>query len=74
MSDDVFGIPKKLRKIRRELEISQDSVMAIMGKECHGYISQLERGRKVPTIATLQSWANALDHEIEITLRPKVKE
>lgn len=71
MSDDINGIPKRLRKIRRDLEMSQDNIAAIMGKEFHGYISQLERGLKEPRLSTLQSWANALGHEIHITLRPK---
>jgi transcriptional regulator with XRE-family HTH domain len=66
MSDD---IRKKLRKIRREQEISQDSVAAIMGKNTVGYVSLLESGKRNPTLGTLTSWADALGYRL--TLEPK---
>jgi transcriptional regulator with XRE-family HTH domain len=66
MIDD---IRKKLRKIRREQEISQDSVAAIMGKNTVGYVSLLESGKRNPTLGTLTSWADALGYRL--TLEPK---
>jgi transcriptional regulator with XRE-family HTH domain len=71
MSDNALAIAKELRKIRRGLEISQDSVMAMLGNESHGYISQLERGKREPKLSTLQQWANVLGYQIEVTVRPK---
>ena len=62
-------IPKQLRKIRREKEISQDSIAAIMGKTTVGYVSLLESGKRNPTLNTLTSWVDALGYEL--TLRPK---
>jgi transcriptional regulator with XRE-family HTH domain len=71
MSDNALAIAKELRKIRRGLEISQDSVMAMMGNESHGYISQLEHGKREAKLSTLQQWANVLGYQIEVTVRPK---
>ena len=62
-------IPKQLRKIRREKEISQDSVAAIMGKSTVGYVSLLESGKRNPTLSTLNSWVDALGYRI--VLEPK---
>lgn len=67
MSDE---IRKQLRKIRREKEISQDSVAAIMGKSTVGYVSLLESGKRNPTLSTLSSWVDALGYELVL----KVKE
>ncbi len=62
-------LPKQLRKIRREKEISQDSIAAIMGKSTVGYVSLLESGKRNPTLSTLTSWVDALGYRL--TLEPK---
>lgn len=61
-------IVKQLRKIRRDKELDQQEVAAIAGLY-QNHISQLETGRKSPTLQTLNLWANALGYEL--TLRPK---
>lgn len=61
-------IVKQLRKIRRDKELDQQEVAAIAGLY-QNHISQLETGRRVPTLQTLNLWANALGYEL--TLRPK---
>lgn len=62
-------IPKQLRKIRREMEMSQDAVCACMWTSAPGWIANLEKGKISPTLATLTKWADALGHEI--ILKPK---
>jgi transcriptional regulator with XRE-family HTH domain len=62
-------IRQQLRKIRREKEISQDCVAAIMGKSTVGYVSLLESGKRNPTLSTLSSWVDALGYRL--TLEPK---
>jgi transcriptional regulator with XRE-family HTH domain len=66
MSDDLV---KQLRKIRRDKEVSQDTLSAIMGKANGGYVSQWEKGRRNPTLATLHTWADALGYRLK--LEPK---
>jgi transcriptional regulator with XRE-family HTH domain len=61
MSNDIV---KQLRKIRRDKEVSQDSIAAIMGKGTYGYLSQCETGRRNPTLSTLCKWVDALGYEI----------
>lgn len=61
-------IVKQLRKIRREQELDQSEVAALAGLYPN-HISQLETGRRAPTLPTLSMWANALGYEL--TLRPK---
>jgi transcriptional regulator with XRE-family HTH domain len=62
-------IRQQLRKIRREKEISQDCIAAIMGKSTVGYVSLLESGKRNPTLSTLTSWVDALGYRL--TLEPK---
>jgi transcriptional regulator with XRE-family HTH domain len=62
-------IRQQLRKIRREKEISQDCIAAIMGKSTVGYVSLLESGKRNPTLSTLTSWVDALGYRIK--LEPK---
>jgi transcriptional regulator with XRE-family HTH domain len=62
-------IAKQLRKIRREKELSQESLSAIMGLSDGGYVSQWELGRRNPTLSTLHNWADALGYRL--TLEPK---
>lgn len=59
-------IAKQLRKIRREKEISQDCVAAIMGKSTVGYVSLLESGKRNPTLSTLTSWVDALGYRLTL--------
>ena len=62
-------IVKQLRKIRRDKEISQEALAALMGKAAGGDISQWEKGGRNPTLATLDIWSNALGYRL--TLEPK---
>jgi transcriptional regulator with XRE-family HTH domain len=64
MTDDII---KQLRKIRRDREIGQQDLAADAGLY-QNHISQLECGRRSPTLVTLNQWANALGYEV--TLRP----
>jgi transcriptional regulator with XRE-family HTH domain len=56
-------IIKQLRKIRRDKELHQEAVAAAAGL-CQNHISQLEVGRRTPTLPTLNLWANALGYEV----------
>lgn len=62
-------IIKELRKLRRDQELSQDAVSAAAGMGGSGHISQLEKGKRTPSLPTLTRWADALGYEL--TLRAK---
>ena len=66
---EVSEIISQLRKTRLEMGISQDSVAAMLGNNAHGYISNVENGRKTPTLPTVARWADALGYRL--VLEPK---
>ena len=61
-------IIKQLRKIRREREIGQQDLSMTAGL-CQNHISQLETGRRKPTLPTLNQWANALGYEVVLRVK-----
>ena len=61
MSDDIvsrFG--QRLRKIRKQNELSQEKLAALAGL-ARNFISMVETGERNVTIATVEKLANALE-------------
>ncbi len=59
-------IAEQLRMRRHQLRLTQGDVAASMGTR-HGHVSQLESGRRGPTLPVLRRWTAALG--MELTLR-----
>lgn len=51
---------QNMKRIRAKKEMSQGDIARALGVD-RGYISNIENGKKNPTIATIQKLANALD-------------
>jgi transcriptional regulator with XRE-family HTH domain len=58
-------IRKQLRKARRDLEMSQQELADRVGVT-RAHISNIEHGKTVPTVETLEKIANALGITVEI--------
>lgn len=59
MKNEVIQFGKKLREVRLKKDLSQGDVARILGVH-RSYISGLERGRRNPSILTVQKIAKAL--------------
>ena len=59
MENEVIQFGKKLRKIRLKKNLSQGDISRILDVH-RSYISGLERGRRNPSILTVQKIAKAL--------------
>lgn len=59
MKNEVIQFGKKLREVRLKKKLSQGDVSRILGVH-RSYISGLERGRRNPSLLTVQKIAKAL--------------
>ena len=59
MKTEVLQFGKKLREIRLKKKLSQGDIARILGVH-RSYISGLERGRRNPSLLTVQKVAKAL--------------
>lgn len=59
MKNQVVQFGKKLRKVRLKKNLSQGDIARILGVH-RSYISGLERGRRNPSLLTVQKVAKAL--------------
>lgn len=59
MENKVIQFGKKLREARLKRKLSQGDITRILGVH-RSYISGLERGRRNPSLLTIQKMANAL--------------
>jgi len=60
MKNEVLQFGKKLREIRLKKKLSQGDIARILGVH-RSYISGLERGRRNPSLLTVQKVAKALN-------------
>ena len=60
MKNEVIQFGKKLREARLKKKLSQEGVAKILGVH-RSYISGLERGRRNPSLLTVQKVAKALN-------------
>ena len=68
MKNEVIQFGKKLREARLKKNLSQGDVARILGVH-RTYISGLERGRRNPSLLTVQKLAKALRVPIEDLLK-----
>lgn len=59
MNNEVIKFGKKLREVRLQKNLSQGDIARILGVH-RSYISGLERGRRNPSLLTVQKVAKAL--------------
>ena len=59
MKNETIQFGKKLREVRLKKKLSQGDVSRILGVH-RSYISGLERGRRNPSLLTIQKVAKAL--------------
>ena len=59
MNNEVIKFGKKLREVRLKKNLSQGDIARILGVH-RSYISGLERGRRNPSLLTVQKIAKAL--------------
>jgi len=59
MSNEIIKFGNKLREVRLKKNLSQGDVARILGVH-RSYISGLERGRRNPSLLTVQKVAKAL--------------
>jgi len=59
MKNEVIQFGKKLKEVRLKKKLSQGDVSRILGVH-RSYISGLERGRRNPSLLTVQKIAKAL--------------
>ena len=59
MKNEVLQFGKKLREVRLKKKLSQGDIARILGVH-RSYISGLERGRRNPSLLTVQKIAKAL--------------
>ncbi|OGJ00660.1 hypothetical protein A3G98_00315 [Candidatus Nomurabacteria bacterium RIFCSPLOWO2_12_FULL_37_8] len=59
MKNEVLQFGKKLREVRLKKKLSQGDLARILGVH-RSYISGLERGRRNPSLVTIQKIAQAL--------------
>lgn len=64
MTNGVIQFGKKLREARLNKKLSQGDVAKILGVH-RTYISGLERGRRNPSLLTVQKIANALNISVK---------
>jgi transcriptional regulator with XRE-family HTH domain len=60
MTNEVIQFGKKLREVRLKKKLSQGDVARTLGVH-RSYISGLERGRRNPSLLTIQKIAKAID-------------
>lgn len=60
MKNKVLQFGKKLREVRLKKKLSQGDIARILGVH-RSYISGLERGRRNPSLLTIQKVAKALN-------------
>ncbi len=58
-----MDIGKRLRQLREAKGLSQRDIEKLTGLMCP-YVSTVECGHQVPSLATLEKWATALDIEL----------
>lgn len=68
MTNGVIQFGKKLRGVRLKKKLSQGDVAKILGVH-RTYISGLERGRRNPSLLTVQKIAKALGVPVENLLK-----
>lgn len=68
MTNGVIQFGKKLREARLKKKLSQGDVAKILGVH-RTYISGLERGRRNPSLLTVQKIAKALSVPVENLLK-----
>jgi transcriptional regulator with XRE-family HTH domain len=68
MKNEVIQFGKTLREVRLKKKLSQGDVARILGVH-RTYISGLERGRRNPSLLTVQKIAKALKVPIEDLLK-----
>lgn len=68
MTNEVIQFGKKLRESRLRKKLSQGDVAKILGVH-RTYISGLERGRRNPSLLTVQKIAKALGVPVENLLK-----
>lgn len=68
MTNEVIQFGKKLRESRLKKKLSQGDVAKILGVH-RTYISGLERGRRNPSLLTVQKIAKALGIPVENLLK-----
>jgi len=61
-------LPRELRRLRREVEISQQTVGDRMGWHSRNLV-RWENG-KSPKLCVAQQWAKALGFDVQVTLVP----
>ena len=59
MKNEIIQFGKKLREVRIKKKLSQGDIARILGVH-RSYISGLERGRRNPSLLTVQKVAKAL--------------
>ena len=59
MKNEIIQFGKKLREVRLKKDLSQGDVARILGVH-RSYVSGLERGRRNPSLLTIQKVAKAL--------------
>lgn len=64
MTNEVAKFGKKLREVRLKKKLSQGDVAKILGVH-RTYISGLERGRRNPSLLTVQKIAKALEVSVD---------
>lgn len=68
MTNEVAKFGKKLREVRLKKNLSQGGVAKILGVH-RSYMSGLKRGRRNPSLLTVQKIAKALGVSIEELLK-----
>lgn len=64
MKNEIIQFGKKLREVRLKKNLSQGDIARILGVH-RSYISGLERGRRNPSLLTVQKVAKALDVSVD---------
>ncbi len=72
MSTTVNRFGEKLRSLRREKKLTLSQLAVALGYATHTYISEIETGKKQPTVDFVLSVADFFDVTTDILLRDKL--
>jgi transcriptional regulator with XRE-family HTH domain len=72
MSDIKKRFGKRLRKLRRDRDLTQDQLADLVGVSLN-FIGQLERGESAPSFETMQKMAEVLEVDISELFLPLEK-